>query len=173
MKVRSDKSGGVKGTDQGGARKARRADAEFGKLMADRVTEAPAGQGLSEVRESATTTRASAADAIAALGGVQAVESVQAVSPTSQEREQVMDKIDDVLTEWEHYAETLTRETNLKRADGVLDRIAGEVGDLKRRMDDEGAQGISTEELKSMVDELEVLAVTERFKFNRGDYSEL
>jgi hypothetical protein len=78
----------------------------------------------------------------------------------------IMENLDSLLSEWENYAGKLSG-AGLKEAYGVLDGIDAGVKELKARHPDME----STPELKSMVDEIEVMAATERIKFARGDYS--
>lgn len=74
-------------------------------------------------------------------------------------------QVESILDQWDDYAAALADpEGGLKNAYGALDRIADGVAALK-----EGQAGLDPG-LKSIVDDLETLAATERFKFNRGDY---
>lgn len=88
-----------------------------------------------------------------------------ATPPASETK--AMDTIDNLLSQWENYADQLAASPQgLRGAHDILNRISSEVGDLKANL----PQGGSASGLRSMVDELEVLAVTERIKFDRGDY---
>ena len=76
------------------------------------------------------------------------------------------------MREWENYAATLQasgRDKGLRPAFGVLENIETGLKELKDKW-----PSLSRDHpgLKSVVDELEVMAVTERIKFNRGDYLE-
>ena len=76
-----------------------------------------------------------------------------------------VDQVESILDEWDNYAATLgDPESGLKSAYGALDKIAGDVAALK-----EGQPDLDPG-LKAIVDDLETLATTEQFKFNRGDY---
>ena len=78
-----------------------------------------------------------------------------------------MDTIDNLLSQWENYADQLAAAPQgLRNAHDILNRISSEIGDLKANL----PQGGAVPGLRNMVDELEVLAVTERIKFDRGDY---
>lgn len=79
---------------------------------------------------------------------------------------EIMENLDSLLSEWENYAGKLSG-AGLKEAYGVLDGIDAGVKELKAKHPDMA----SNPELKSMVDEIEVMAATERIKFARGDYS--
>ena len=83
----------------------------------------------------------------------------------------LMENLESLLSEWENYAATLqsSGDKNLRPAFGVLEEIESGLKEIKDKWptltkDHPG--------LKSVVDELEVMAVTERIKFNRGDYLE-
>lgn len=108
----------------------------------------------------------------ASIDPLLSVREVQEADNQPATESEVMEHIDSLLTKWENYAEQLEGRgsaANLRQAYGVLASISGEVQGLKQAvssMQDEGAP------LRSVVDELEVLTVTEQFKFNRGDYTE-
>lgn len=82
----------------------------------------------------------------------------------------VMEHLDSVLDQLESYASTLKLDSaqgGLRNAYGVLEDLSTQVDQLKQSLPDL-PQGNPA--LQSVVDELEILTVTERFKFNRGDY---
>ncbi len=82
-----------------------------------------------------------------------------------------MDSIDNLLSRWEKYAHQLTAEPpELRSANGILDEISTEIGALKANWPQQTPPQPMVPELRGVLDELEVLAVTERIKFNRGDY---
>ncbi len=73
-------------------------------------------------------------------------------------------QVESILDKWDAYAANLANpEAGLKSAYGALDEIANDVATIKESNLDPG--------LRTIVDELETLTATERFKFNRGDYS--
>lgn len=83
---------------------------------------------------------------------------------------QLMDNIDSLLSQWENYADVIGRPgspADLKSAYGNLENIESGIKDLKSTMPN---MATANPALKSVVDELEILAVTERIKFDRGDY---
>lgn len=87
-----------------------------------------------------------------------------------QAEQKVMESLDSLLNDWEEYAgqlESQGESMDLKDAYKRLSRIGGEIERLKAENPDMGQKNPG---LKSIVDELEVLSVTETFKFNRGDY---
>lgn len=88
-----------------------------------------------------------------------------AAPPASETK--AMDTIDNLLSQWENYADQLAASPQgLRGAHDILNRISSEIGELKASL----PQGGAAPGLRGMVDELEVLAVTERIKFDRGDY---
>ena len=92
-----------------------------------------------------------------ALNQVGGVESDEALTPEEQ--------VESVLDGFDAYAESLRAPggTGLKDAYAELEGIEATVADLKQSVPaDSGLSGL--------VNELDVLASTEKFKFNRGDY---
>jgi len=87
-----------------------------------------------------------------------------------QAEQKVMESLDSLLSDWEEYAGQLEDQADsldLKDAYKKLSRIGGEIERLKAENPDLAQKNPG---LKSLVDDLEVLSVTETFKFNRGDY---
>lgn len=90
------------------------------------------------------------------------------VQPRASETK-AMDTIDNLLSQWEKYADQLVSAPHeLRNAHDMLNRISSEIGELKSNWPQEGA--VASVGLRNMLNELEVMAVTERIKFNRGDY---
>ncbi len=84
--------------------------------------------------------------------------------------DQAMEQLDGLLNNWDAYARELGQGASsggLRGAYSMLQGIDSSLRDLKQNMpnlsDHEG--------LAAMVNELEVMAATEKFKFNRGDYA--
>jgi len=129
-----------------------------------------------EVEKSASSTSAAGTLAPppgAKVLGLSPLLEAQDISPTqppSETEQKVMQHIDSLLNKWDTYAQALKTPAagdDLRQAYGYLANIQSEVQELK------GAApnlGVEHPRLKSMVDELEILTVTEQFKFNRGDY---
>jgi len=87
---------------------------------------------------------------------------------TSTSDTAAMDTMDSLLTQWENYADELASGsggTSLKKAYGLLENIGTGVQQLK-----DGLAGSSSPGLDAMANELEVMTVTEKIKFDRGDY---
>lgn len=111
-------------------------------------------------------------EGLESTGPVLAAEQAEALHPTNETATEatVMEHIDSLLDKWENYAQALKSPApgdSLRQADSVLGRIEGDVERLKQTMPEPGQDDSP---LKSMVDELEIMAVTERIKLNRGDY---
>ena len=80
----------------------------------------------------------------------------------------LVSQTDDLLGAWEQYAAALgSGEAGTKSAWAMLAGMDARVQGLRAGMDRLGAQG---QGLGAVINELEVLAATETFKFNRGDY---
>lgn len=98
------------------------------------------------------------------------VEAAQAVETGETAEQAVMESVESLLNDWEKYADELDSsddEPRLKEAYNVLERI----GDQVKRLKDENPELVeASPELKSLVDEIEIMTVTETVKFNRGDY---
>jgi len=107
---------------------------------------------------------------IAGIGNVLTTESATAVAAPNQTELDAMDNMESILNEWENYAGTLSSNTSssgLKQANSMLANIEDSVRKLK-----EGTPQLGKDSpLSSLVNELEVMTVTERNKLNRGDYS--
>ena len=96
------------------------------------------------------------------------VEATASVQRPGGAAKAVVGQVESVLDKWDSYAATLAGpQAGLKSAYGTLDQIAGEVAAIRDGRPDLAA---THPELNSIVDELETLAATEQFKFNRGDY---
>ncbi|ADU64013.1 MAG: hypothetical protein KUA35_06860 [Pseudodesulfovibrio sp.] len=94
-----------------------------------------------------------------------ALDQVQSVDKTGAA---VAGQVESILDKWDSYAATLqTSGASLKAAYGTLDEIASGVEAIRT---DEPDLASTHPGLKSIVDELDAMAATERFKFNRGDY---
>jgi hypothetical protein len=113
----------------------------------------------------------SSVEATDAAGATQAVEGTDAVEASGQVTEQervVMNNMDTLLAKWENYADQLAAGSggdSLKQAYGVLENIETGVKQLKDDLPSDVSKGLG-----SLVNELEVMTVTEKIKFNRGDY---
>ena len=125
-----------------------------------------------EVAGSQQTAAAAAPPPLAGAAGLAQAMAAQAagqVADVSSERQAVMDNVDSILNQWEKYSGQLTSGSSaqLRQAYGTLETIQAGVKKLKD--EHPGLDGHSPQ-LSSLVNELEVMTVTEQIKFNRGDY---
>ena len=80
----------------------------------------------------------------------------------------VFGRVNGLLYKWDAYAATLAGpKENLREAFKMLQGMNDELTLLKDVLPDVNRQGTG---LAALVNELDVMAVTETFKFNRGDY---
>jgi hypothetical protein len=90
------------------------------------------------------------------------------LDPELAGKEESFEKVNSLLDKLSLYAESLGRSqgNDLRALHGMLGGVSAEIASLKETLpsDPEGSG------LESLITELEVLAVTERFKFDRGDY---
>ncbi|NCC24224.1 MAG: hypothetical protein EOM25_03345 [Deltaproteobacteria bacterium] len=101
--------------------------------------------------------------------GLLDIREVQAVEGVSSGRE-VMNSVDSLLDQWDRYAQGLQApRPDLKSAYAQLKSIAENVQEVKKAMPEAGSPSV----LKDMVEELDIMAVTEEIRINRGDYSPL
>ncbi len=90
--------------------------------------------------------------------------SVQSEGIDSNMRE----KIDQVLSQWEKYSQQLqSGENGLKSSFSTLEDISENVRKLQKDLSENSKEG---QGIKSILNELEIMTVTERVKLNRGDY---
>jgi uncharacterized protein YoxC len=83
--------------------------------------------------------------------------------------QQIMEQVDALLNKWENYAQQLQKpEEGLKQSYQTLEEINSAVKMLQDNMPESGKQ---SEQLQPLLNELEIMAVTEKIKFNRGDYT--
>jgi len=86
-------------------------------------------------------------------------------TPTEQT---VMDKMQTLLSKWENYSRVIGgQEGNLRQGYSLLADIRHDLQEVKGDLERMPAPG---QTLTAMVEELDILATTEEFKFNRGDY---
>lgn len=141
----------------------RTADEGFGDILAGKVrqsgSDATGAAGQPPVSTSAL-----------GVAAMLQTDAAGGVGESSDSERAVMENMDTLLSEWENYAGELAAEDSeatLRRAYGVLENIESGVKKLKDQWPDLGQDNPA---LGSLVNELEVMAVTEKIKFNRGDY---
>jgi hypothetical protein len=140
--------------------------ASFQGVLAQEVEKTLASSSESS---DASATSALSAKALG-VSSMLAVEETAQLETVSETEQKVMEHIDSLLDKWENYAQALKAPSegeDLRQAYGCLEDIQSEVQELK------GASpnlGVDNPNLQSMVDEIEIMTVTEQIKFNRGDY---
>lgn len=172
MKIHPDQLEGIRqGTSEqtGVSGKPRSTGAAFGDFLSQEV----ARSGEQTAKPSATLPPPGGLGQLGALGALAATQSaapVEATTQAPQAEKAIMETVENLLDKWDSYAQSLQTPSDtagLKKAYGVLEDIDGTVKKLKGDNPDLSSQNPA---LHGMVSELEVMAVTERIKFNRGDY---
>ena len=176
MKIHPDQLEGVRADQTSQTNRTRQTTTAFGDFLSQEVEKT----GTDSAKSTATLPPPGGLGALGTLStlmGVQSVDktqSVAAVAQVPQAEKAIMDTVENLLDKWDSYAQNLqgaqasSGTANLKQAYGVLDDIAGTVQKLRSDNPDLGTKNPA---LSGMVSELEVMTVTERIKFNRGDYS--
>jgi hypothetical protein len=120
---------------------------------------------LGDTEKTAVSCRSQSLGAMNGLGGLDplTLSSLQS-TPT---RQKVMEALDSVLSRWDEYSNSLSSpRPDLKQAYRVLETISSDVRTIKESELSEN----NRDQFGPILDELEILTVTERIKFNRGDY---
>lgn len=156
MKIRPDQIEGVQPEQTQRKNKANEPGQAFGDLLNQEVAKsAPAGQAAGVAPP----------PVVNPLIGAQAAAPVQQIAEDGQA---VAGQVESILDKWDNYAEQLAgSEVGLKSAYGTLEEIAGDVAAIRNDRPDLAS---THPQLSSIVDEVDALAATEQFKFNRGDY---
>ncbi|MHC1700436.1 MAG: hypothetical protein AB9900_05570 [Humidesulfovibrio sp.] len=163
MKIHPDQLEGVRPDSAPQTNRVKPQGAAFGDLLDQEV----AKSGAETAKTSAPLPPPGGLGTLSALLGATTVESV---APAPKAEKAIMDTVENLLDKWDQYAQNLqsgSGAVNLKKAYGVLEDIDGTVRQLKGENPDLAKEHPA---LQGMVSELEVMAVTERIKFNRGDY---
>jgi len=163
MKIHPDQLEGVRPDSASQTNRVKPPSTAFGDLLDQEV----AKSGTQTAKPSASLPPPGGLGTLSALVGVSSVETV---APTAAAETGVVDKVEGLLDKWDQYAQNLqgaSGAVDLKKAYGVLEDIDGTVQQIKGENPDLAQQHPA---LQGVVSELEVLAVTERIKFNRGDY---
>ena len=164
MKIHPDQLEGVRPDTTPQTHRVKQPSTAFGDLLTQEV----AKTGTDAAKTSAPLPPPGGLGTLSALMGVGAVESV---APVQTAESTIVDKVDNLLDKWDQYAQNLqgtSGSADLKKAYGVLQDIDGTVQQLKG---DNPDLAQAHPALQGVVSELEVMAVTERIKFNRGDYT--
>ncbi|WP_052812772.1 hypothetical protein [Desulfonatronum thioautotrophicum] len=163
MKINPDQSSLVKADAERDVRRVSRGSERFADLLQRATENAAPGQGAPSGAERSQST-----------GGPMHLTPTQMLfpaEPSSKFESKAMDTLDNLLSRWEKYAHQLSSEpAGLRHANGILEEISTEIGALKANWPQQTPPQPVSPELRGILDELDVLAVTERIKFNRGDY---
>jgi len=163
MKIHPDQLEGVRPDSLSQTNRVKPTSTAFGDLLTQEV----AKSGTDSTKTSAPLPPPGGLGSLNALVGVS---TVQSVAPAQQGEKAIMEKVESLLDKWDQYAQNLqgdAGQVDLKKAYGVLQDIDGTVQQIKGENPNLAEQSPA---LQGVVSELEVLAVTERIKFNRGDY---
>lgn len=128
---------------------------EFGKMLEQEISREQSGTGTG----SSTAAR---------LDIMQQSQLLGSSLITSQKQEpSFMNQMDSLLNMWENYAADMdSRDSSLKKVYQDLQNITQGIKDMKKSSSFDHQRP----EVKSMIQELEVMSTTEMIKFNRGDY---
>ena len=95
----------------------------------------------------------------------QALQAAMLNKPTEQT---IMDKMSSLLSKWENYSQIIgAAHGDLREGYNLLSDIRQDITDVRSDLAQNPGLG---KNLEAMVEELDILATTEEFKFNRGDY---
>lgn len=136
---------------------------DFAKTLAQ---ELGAAEGAGNVAGAA---RQVSSGELAAGLGINLPSAAAGVDADAADAAEAMAQLSGLLDGFDAYAQVLGNggEQNLKAAYTALEQLSGTVGALKGSLSDTAAKYPG---LNDVLNELEVLAHTEQFKFNRGDY---
>jgi len=140
-------------------------ETDFAALLAEELAQGQAaGKMLPGIKD------------IAPLAGLAGLDQSQPLGGFSPEEDQLMDEISGLLEVVDAYGLALAgqgedgangQDTSLKSIYNLLETIAGKSEELKGALARIGNNPV----LAGIVNELEVMAATEKFKLNRGDYT--
>ena len=118
--------------------------------------------------QAATSSPQTSAVPQAGILGLNPLFATQQVSPSIDQQE-IMNTMDGVLDQLDQYAAKLgSSDVSLRSAYQELQGIGQQMDRLRETMQ---ARGESSPELDALYTEMDILATTETFKLNRGDYS--
>lgn len=99
------------------------------------------------------------------LGLDQILQTAMLPQPTEQA---IMEKMDSLFSKWENYSQTLgTSQGSLREGYHLLAELRQSIQEVKNDLE---SKATTAPGLHAMIEELEILATTEEYKFNRGDY---
>lgn len=163
MKIHPDQLEGVRPDSASQTNRVKPPSTAFGDLLNQEVAK-------SDTETTKTSAPLPPPGGLGTLSALMGVGNVEAVAPAANAEKAIMEKVENLLDKWDQYAQNLqggSGAVNLKEAYGVLEDIDGTVQQIKGENPNLAQQSPA---LQGVVSELEVMAVTERIKFNRGDY---
>jgi len=86
----------------------------------------------------------------------------------NQENIKIMDKIESSLDQWEKYSHNLSS-GNLKESENTLTSILDNLSQIEDNLKNNNIN--PSEEVSNIVNELKIMALSERARLNRGDYT--
>ena len=98
------------------------------------------------------------------LVDISQVEAILKIESSSVNKN-IMDKISSNLDKWEKYSYQL-KNNNLKECYNTLEKMLGDISGIERQVDLK-----KSPQLTSLIDELKVMATTEKIRLLRGDYT--
>lgn len=147
-------------------------DKGFGNILADEIAKGGVQQGSAPAPAAPLSPLASTAALLQTQQASRTAE-VAPVQPVTTAEQNVMRQMETLLDDIQSYANTLRssgQTADMKNAYAQLERIQGSISSLRESVPDLPQDSQRATGLKNMVDEVEILAVTETYKFNRGDY---
>ncbi|WP_018124338.1 hypothetical protein [Desulfovibrio oxyclinae] len=155
MKIRPDMIDGVRQDQQDKTNRIRKPGTDFGDILNKEM------QGPEQAQKSQATAPP-IMNPLFGVGQAAPVSSVSAVDQTAARQ------VDGLVDQMERYAATLgDPSASLKDAYGELEQLSQGVDRIREQLPDLGEKAPG---LSAVVDEMDALAATEQFKFNRGDY---
>lgn len=159
MKIQNDPLRAL--LEQGEAHRKPKADGtDFESMLARELQNGSTAQGGAVSTEQNVAALAMQIRSVQELGGSAAVDQSDSIYTES---------VDKLLNKWDLYGQALARPdaASLKDVNSLLDGMSEELAALKTALPELEGDNAG---LAGLVNELEVLATTERIKFNRGDY---
>jgi len=86
----------------------------------------------------------------------------------NQDHIKIMDKIESSLNQWEKYSHNLSS-GNLKESENTLTSILDNLSQIEDNLKNNNIN--PSEEVSNIVNELKIMALSERARLNRGDYT--
>ncbi|GAB6162029.1 hypothetical protein JCM12298_11880 [Desulfothermus naphthae] len=86
----------------------------------------------------------------------------------NQDHIKIMDKIESTLDQWEKYSHNLSC-GNLRESENTLNSLIDELTQIEKDLNSNDID--SSEGATNIVNELKIMAISERARLNRGDYT--